>query len=592
MPDRLRVALGFAILRVAGTAWFNGIRTNIGRIVMQRLLLNSNGVTESNPPRAGRTNALFSLTVGAMAILAVATFLLFQGGPGEVKESKKLVMLCAAGIRVPVEKLVEEYEKEYGVHVELQFGGSNSLFNGLQLNEHSDADLFLAGDDFYTQKAVKAGLAKEQLPIAYMRPVIAVPKDSKLEITSIRDLIKDDIRVVMGNPDQAAVGKAVRGRLQKIGYGDDDKKNLWNVFEEHVTKNGVFKPTVTDIAMDIKIGTVDAGIIWDTTVAMPKYRNELRAINVPELSGDPNLVTVCVVAKSKRATSALRFARFMTSSDRGLPVFKKFGFEPIDGDQWVKTPKITFFCGAVNRRAIEEVVEEFALREGVDVDTSYDGCGILTGRMKVVDGQKTDQGFPDVFMACDRYYLESVQEWFAKGVDVSDAEIVIAVPKGSDKVKSLQDLIKPGIRVAIGEPDQCTIGVLTKNMLAKQGNLYEKLKAKQKLDGELVVEKSSSAHLLPDVVSGNVDAAIAYITDTIANQQDVDVIKIDSKDNLAIQPFSVANTSNHKHLAQRLFDRIADSKAEFEKAGFNFRLDKDEPAKDEPAKDSKTAAGR
>lgn len=542
---------------------------------MQKDIFVKQRCLEAVSNRAGRTNAMVTLGGAALAILAVASFLLFKGGPGEVDESKKLVLLCAAGMRVPVEELVEEYEKEFGVHVELQFGGSNSLLNNLQINKVTDADLYLAGDDFYTEKAVQAGLAKEQLPIAYMRPVIAIRKDSKLEIKSIRDLMDQDLRVVIGNPDQAAVGKAIRGRLQKFAYGDakdKEKNNLWTAFEKHVTEHGVFKPTVTDIAMDIKIGNVDAGIIWDTTVAMPKYRDELKAINVPELDGNPNLVTVCVVTKSKRATSALRFARFMTSSDRGLPVFKKYGFEPVEGDKWVRTPKLTFFCGAVNRRAVEQIVDDFAAREGVEINTSYDGCGVLTGRMKVIDGQKTDQGFPDVYMACDRYYLDNVQEWFQEGVDVSDAEIVIVVPKGSDKVKSVEDLIKPGIRVAIGEPNQCTIGALTRTMLQEE-KLYKKLKAKQSQEGEVVVEKSSSAHLLPDVVSGNVDAAIAYVTDTIANQGDVDVIRIDSTKNLAIQPFSVANTSNNKQLSKRLFDRIAGAQEQFEKAGFHFRIE-------------------
>ena len=95
-------------------------------------------------------------------------------------------------------------------------------------------------------------------------------------------------------------------------------------------------------------------------------------------------------------------------------------------------------------------------------------------------------------MACDRYYLENVNQWFQDAVDVSDADIVIAVPKGSTKVKSLPDLIQPGIRVAVGEPSQCTIGALTRRLLVKEG-LYDKLKEKQKQPGEVVVEKSSSA---------------------------------------------------------------------------------------------------
>lgn len=42
-------------------------------------------------------------------------------------------------------------------------------------------------------------------------------------------------------------------------------------------------------------------------------------------------------------------------------------------------------------------------------------------------------------MACDRYYLENVKDWFQEDVDVSDVEMVIAVPKGSKTVSVLAD---------------------------------------------------------------------------------------------------------------------------------------------------------
>jgi ABC-type molybdate transport system substrate-binding protein len=191
--------------------------------------------------------------------------------------------------------------------------------------------------------------------------------------------------------------------------------------------------------------------------------------------------------------------------------------------------------------------------------------------MQTIDGQRPEKGFPDVYMACDRYYLENVNQWFQDAVDVSDADIVIAVPKGSTKVKSLPDLIQPGIRVAVGEPSQCTIGALTRRLLVKEG-LYDKLKEKQKQPGEVVVEKSSSALIVPDVVTGHVDAAIAYITDVQANLDTVDVLRIDSPLNLAIQPFSIAKTSDHKDLGRRLFRKISQSPAAFQKAGFHFRI--------------------
>jgi molybdate transport system substrate-binding protein len=142
-------------------------------------------------------------------------------------------------------------------------------------------------------------------------------------------------------------------------------------------------------------------------------------------------------------------------------------------------------------------------------------------------------------------------------------------------VQSLEDLIKPGVRVAVGEPTQCTIGALTRRLLQAEG-LWEKLQQKQRQDGEVVVEKSSSSMLVPDVVTGHVDAAMAYISDTLASHDKVDIVRIKSKQNLAIQPFSIAKSSQHKHLGRRLFQRIADSPERFRSAGFRFRIDPSE----------------
>lgn len=535
---------------------------------------------------SGRVNALWALLAGGAAIVGVSAFLLSVDGPGQEPQGQTLVMHCAAGIRVPVEEVAAEYEEKYGVHIELQYGGSNTLLNQIQVNQHGTSDLYLAADDFYTDKAHEEGLAEERLSIAYMRPVIAVAKDNPKNIQSIRDLLKKDVRVSMGSPDQAAVGRAVRKRLKPHPVDDSD---LWTELEKHVTDVGVFKPTVNDVANDVVIGTADAGIVWDSTVAMPKYAEKLTGVPVDELDGDPNLISICVLTSSTQPAAALKFARYLTARDRGLPVFKKYGMRPVDGDIWVENPEITFYCGAINRRAVAQIVEEFSERESVTVNTIYDGCGILTSRMKTIDGQNPTLGFPDVYMACDRYYLDNVKEWFQDDFNVSDAEIVIVVPKGSDQVKSPEDLIKPGIRVSIGQPEQCTIGALTRRLLTEQG-LYDKLKEKQQQDGEVVVEKSSSALLIPDVISGHADATVAYITDTVAAGNDIDVIRIKSPLNVAIQPFSIARTSVHKHLVRRLFARVSEAKDSFEAAGFRFRLGVDQEGSDDDSNESPASA--
>lgn len=532
------------------------------------------------PLRSGRINSLWSFLLGAAGLIVVLVLMLRQGPPEDEPDRKQLSLYCAAGLRIPVEEISKSYEEQYGTVIELQFAGSNTLLNQLQVNQFADADLYLAADDFYTDKAVAEGLAAETIPVAQQRPVIAVRKDSDRKIRSLSDLLQPGLAIAVASPDQAAVGKAVRKQLEKLVVDGTDR---WTQLEARVRKDGVFKPTVNEVANDLMIGAVDAALVWDSTVAMPKYREDLEAVSIPELDTDPNLISIAVLRSSTQPTSALRFARFLAARDRGLKTFEKYGTRPVEGDVWEERPEISFYCGAVNRRAVEQIIEEFEKREGVVVNTEYNGCGILTTQMKAIDGQSTAHGFPDVYMACDRYYLENVRDWFQDDVDVSDVELVIAVPKGSTKVTSLSDLAEPGIRVAIGQPEQCTIGALTRRMLESEG-LYEQIRKKQSTDGEVVVEKMSSALLVPDVVAGHVDAAVVYITDALPNARDTDIVRIKTSQNVAVQPFSIARTSQHKYLGQRLFRRIADSAAAFESAGFHFRLG--ESASAVPADDS------
>ena len=330
----------------------------------------------------------------------------------------RLFLYCAAGMRSPVEQIVADYERESGVAVQLQYGGSNTLLSQIEVARMGD--LFLAADDSYTRLAREKQLADETLPLAEIRPVIIVRRDSTKGIRAIDDLLRDDVRVALANPDQAAIGKATRDLLTKTGE--------WEQLKTHVTQAGVFKPTVNEVANDVKLGSVDAGIVWDTTVV--QYP-DCEAVRVPSLEAGVGHVTVAVLRSATAPTRALRFARYMAARDKGLMTFERNGFPPVDGDRWADVPEITFFCGSVNRRAVETVIKAFEQREGVVVNTIYNGCGILTAQMRTIRNQDQVGGFPDTYMACDRYYLENVKDWFQEGVDVSDTEVVIAVPKGN-----------------------------------------------------------------------------------------------------------------------------------------------------------------
>lgn len=541
----------------SATAGSSGLR------VCRRVAANRSSV-----PCRGRINPLWLLLLSGASLIIILTATLLQtDSTAESQAATELTMYCAAGFRGPVEQIAQEYEAEFGVRVNLQFGGSNTLLSQIEVNQHGSADIFLAADETYVRQAVAKGLAAEILPIAHVRPVLAVSRGNPKHIRVLDDLLRPDITLTVPDPDQAACGAAVRKALERLPAGTT---NRWQQLVDQVTRTGVFKPTVTDSANDLKMGVVDAGILWDFLAMAPGYRDRMETVALEEFDGEPGQVSVAILNSSRQATAALRFGRYLTARDRGLREFQKSGLRVVEGDEWAEQPTVTFFCGAVNRRAIEGLVEQFSKREGVVVNTIYDGCGTLTGRMRGIDGQRIDLGFPDVYMACDLYHLENVKDWFQEAATVSSAEIVIAVPRGSTKVQGLADLLRPGIRVAIGQPEQCTIGALTRRMLQDKG-LYDQLKEKQVQPGEVVVEKPSSALLVPDVTTGHVDAAIAYITDVLANRDRVDIVRVDSDLKRAVQPLSVSRTSAHKYLVRRLYRLVTSSPEAFRSVGFEFQ---------------------
>ena len=226
----------------------------------------------------------------------------------------------------------------------------------------------------------------------------------------------------------------------------------------------MFKPTEPDLAIALQAGGVDAAIIWRSTAA--QY-DKFEIVPVPELKKGRSLWTIAVLNSAEEATAALRFARYLTAADRGLKIFQERGFEVLDGDRWADRPKLTVFAGSVNRRALQPILDKFSQREGVEFNTVFNACGFLVGQMKTA---KDGTGYPDVYVACDVAYLDPVNEQFQDAVNVSNTPIVICTAKGNPKqIKTLADLLKPGVRVALGEREMVTIGVLCKRLLEAKG---------------------------------------------------------------------------------------------------------------------------
>ena len=95
-----------------------------------------------------------------------------------------LIVYCAEAMRLPLDAIAKEYEKEYGQRVELRFGPSQTILASLQLT--GKGDLFLPADDSYIQMAKEKGLVKggDALNLARMHAVVIVSPDFRKPIVT------------------------------------------------------------------------------------------------------------------------------------------------------------------------------------------------------------------------------------------------------------------------------------------------------------------------------------------------------------------------------------------------------------------------
>ncbi len=489
---------------------------------------------------------LAALLLTIAALLAALALLQRRGTTTAGPTATALTVYCAAGLKQPVEAIAAKYRAEFGVEVQLQYGPTGALISNLRVAKRGD--LFIAADDGSIADARKFELVREVLPLVRQHPVIAVRAGNPKNIRALADLLRDDVKLALTNPDAASIS-----RVSKAALGD-----TWAKLAARAT---VMKPTVTEIAADLSLGAVDAAILWDATV--PQFKG-LVAVEVPELKDRVENASAAVLAFCPQPAAALKFARYLAAPEQGGAVFQSHGFQLAGGDKWAEKPELILYSGGVNRLAIEKLLKQFADREGVNVTTVFNGCGVLCATMKTMDSA-TSPRFPDAYYACDLCFVPPVAAQFPEAFLLTETEIGIVVRKGNPKnVKTLADLAQPGLKLGLCNAEQSTLGFMTRGML-KQTGLLDSVRK------NVVVEVPTADFLINQMRAGGLEAAVVYRVNAAPQAEHLEFFPIKHEGARAIQPFAVRERSPNRQLARRLLDLLKANRGEFEAAGFQWR---------------------
>jgi len=501
--------------------------------------------------------------LSATVVLVIGLAFFINRDSSVEEQVEPLVVYCAAGIKPPVEEAAQQFEKDLGVKIHLEYANSGVLAKKLKLDKdakRSRADVYIPADYVFTTDAKNEGLTAEALKVASWKIVLGVKPGLNLEVGNVDELLAKKIPFVICEP-LAGAGKKTKKILQASGKWEAVYNN----------KRASF-PTVTEAALAVKddAGT-QAGFMWNSTAA----QSGLKVIELPELEESQAEITVAVVSTTQRAKLALQFARYLAAPGKGGEVFARHKYNPIPGDAWAEVPKLRIDCGGVNREALEKTIMEFKEREGCEVEVTYAGCGTLVSKM-----QPGGNSIPDLFMTCDASYLDDVQNNlgnpFGPDLKVSQTRIGLLVNKGNPKGLdggNLSNLTTSGLRIGITNSAASTLGYLSEQLFEESGQKAAIMKN--------VVYKPVTAHLLIQNIEGgeNLDVVLVYEANVQHLKQNFDFLPIPSPHAIAIQNVAAKKTTPHPELARRLMEQITSeiSQRRFKQLGFTWQADQENP---------------
>ncbi|WP_304084698.1 molybdate ABC transporter substrate-binding protein [Maridesulfovibrio ferrireducens] len=230
----------------------------------------------------------------------------------------------------------------------------------------------------------------------------------------------------------------------------------------------------------------------------------------------------------------------------------------------VKAEELRIFSGAGLMKPMEELRQNFEKKNNVTISVHYGSSGEIFGMMSM--GQTCDVFIP----GAEKYTNDAVKNgWLYKPsiIKIVKHIPVIVVPAGNPlNIKSLDDLARPGLKVALCDPKSAAIGKVSKKLLGK-------CKLWKKVEPNVVVFAPTCNQLLIYTALDQADATINWldVTTWAEGRGKVQTIKIDPARNMIKTiPTALHISAKDNPLAVKLNDYIASSEgmAVWEKWGF------------------------
>ncbi|MHB8995537.1 MAG: molybdate ABC transporter substrate-binding protein [Armatimonadota bacterium] len=224
--------------------------------------------------------------------------------------AKSLSVRCGAALQPPMDEIAATFEKKTGVRVDLTYSGAQMLLG--QLVASRSGDLYMPGEAFWVDQAVKKGFVAHTRTVAYFVPVLMVPKGNPGHIRELKDMARPGVRVAIGHPEALAVGPVTKRILERAGITEAVQRNV-------IMQAGC----IPELANAVAMKAADVGILWDACVFQVK--DHVEAFPIPAEYNEVAEVLSASLTVSEHPAESAALVDYLASPEAKV-IFAKYEF--------------------------------------------------------------------------------------------------------------------------------------------------------------------------------------------------------------------------------------------------------------------------
>jgi molybdate transport system substrate-binding protein len=242
------------------------------------------------------------------AIAAMAT------GPALAQTARpELLLYCGITMVRPMSEIAQAFEKRENVKLTLAQGGSEDLYQSAR--KSGVGDLYLPGEPSYRNKHLKEGLLGEVVTIGYNQMALMVQKGNPKKVKADpRELLRDDLTVILGNAESGSVGHEARSILDSLG-----------IYHKSIKAAAFLAPDSRSLMNAMKRKEADLTMSWRATGFFADNVAAVDTIDLDPRLAKPQALLLNLLNSSRNADLARRFMSFAAGTE-GQAIFRKHGF--------------------------------------------------------------------------------------------------------------------------------------------------------------------------------------------------------------------------------------------------------------------------